>query len=210
MFPVGDPAIMQRLGMVFVSKVTFDEQAMRQARMHEANPSLGVIQYKAPARACEDGEQCWVRDPEAVSIGEAFAQREALALHRRLCPSNLNFTKHSKIFFQSGSKARDPGDRSFYKIKSCLRQDGSVLTSFDSKRVFILDSGASFHLIQRAHLTPSEKKTIRKLRTGYLLNTANGEVFAEEEVDVYVEDLDVQITALILDCLLYTSPSPRD
>ena len=65
-------------------------------------------------------------------------------------------------------------------------------------RRLIVDSGASFHLVDWKNLTPKEKKTKRKMATPYSLTTANGVVTATDEVDIYVTELKIKVTAMIL------------
>ena len=65
-------------------------------------------------------------------------------------------------------------------------------------RNFILDSGASFHLMPRTDLTPEERKTLRYLSQPAELHTANGIVYAFYECEVYVHDLDTKVTCLVL------------
>ena len=65
-------------------------------------------------------------------------------------------------------------------------------------RTFIVDSGASFHLIDPKDLTTAERRTIRKLSNPEFMQGAGGEVCADEAADVYVVELDVTVEALLL------------
>ena len=67
------------------------------------------------------------------------------------------------------------------------------------KRMLIIDSGASFHLMQFGDLTPSEYKTMRKMEVSILLETANGEIESEYETEIWVHELKMFVTAVLLD-----------
>ena len=66
----------------------------------------------------------------------------------------------------------------------------------DGTRLYLVDSGASRHLIPSAILTNDEKKTIRKA-PALKFATANGKVKLDKWVDVWVEDLGITVTAYI-------------
>jgi len=68
-----------------------------------------------------------------------------------------------------------------------------------NKRWLIVDSGASYHIIDSSALTKEELATVRELEQPVQLMTANGPVEACQVADIYVEDLDFVVTALILD-----------
>ena len=62
----------------------------------------------------------------------------------------------------------------------------------------IVDTGASDHIISRKHLTPAERRTIRKSSFGLSFQTANRETFSDEIVDFRVNDLGITVTAWVL------------
>ena len=66
------------------------------------------------------------------------------------------------------------------------------------KRTFILDSGASFHLISPSFMTREERKTIQKSSNPIPLSTANGTVRATDEAWVYVTELKRKVRCYIL------------
>ncbi len=65
-------------------------------------------------------------------------------------------------------------------------------------RKYMMDSGSTFHLICWKHLREQEKQNIRNCRP-CMLNTANGKVKVDKEVDIYIYELDLTLTAYILD-----------
>jgi hypothetical protein len=53
--------------------------------------------------------------------------------------------------------------------------------------------------VSRDTLTGEERATIRLLRKQIPIQTANGVIYVTEEVDVYVHDLDITVTALLVE-----------
>ena len=66
-------------------------------------------------------------------------------------------------------------------------------------REYVVDSGASFHLISRKDLTKRELQTVRPAEEPQTLATANGVVQATQEAEIYAKDLDLIVRALILE-----------
>ena len=68
------------------------------------------------------------------------------------------------------------------------------------KRYFIVDGGASLHLISWKDLSEEEKQTVRK-RTGgpLVLQTANDIITLDKKCDVYVKELEITVVALVGD-----------
>ena len=64
---------------------------------------------------------------------------------------------------------------------------------------FIADTGASLHLVDRGSLTEEQRKRIRKATKATALNTANGLVWSSELINLYIKELDITLTALVLD-----------
>ena len=65
------------------------------------------------------------------------------------------------------------------------------------ERMFVVDSGASMHMLRKKDLSSDEMDTVR--RTPTTVVTANGEVQTNEEAQVYVYDLDLFVTVQVLD-----------
>ena len=65
-------------------------------------------------------------------------------------------------------------------------------------RRYIVDSGASFHLVSKNNLNSKERYTIVSLDRPIPIQTANGEVELNEKVRVYVHDLNVHVWAHLL------------
>ncbi len=76
----------------------------------------------------------------------------------------------------------------------------SRLFSFEHKRGrrYIVDSGASFHLVPKNDLNSKERQTITSWDRPTPIQTANGEVELKEKVRIYVHDLNVHVWAHML------------
>ena len=69
----------------------------------------------------------------------------------------------------------------------------------DDAREYLVDSGASFHLVSKETLTDQERSTIFQLRHPIPCQTANGEVLITEKVRVYIRSLKMTVVAALLD-----------
>ena len=69
-----------------------------------------------------------------------------------------------------------------------------------SNRGYIVDSGASFHLLTESSLTKKERATIREIAVAIPITTANGEVIVTHQCPVFVQELGIFVWAYILDC----------
>ena len=67
------------------------------------------------------------------------------------------------------------------------------------EREFVVDSGASVHMLKRKDLNSAELDTVRTSRNPTTVITANGEVQKNEEATVYVYDSDLFVTVQILE-----------
>ena len=78
-----------------------------------------------------------------------------------------------------------------------------VLPAASSKepkeREFVVDSGAIMQMVSKKDLNSAELKTMRTSRSPATVMTANGEVQTREEATVYVKELDLFVTALLLE-----------
>ena len=58
------------------------------------------------------------------------------------------------------------------------------------EREFVVDSGASMHMISKKDLNSAELETVTTSRSAMTVITAKGEVQTNEEATVYVRELD--------------------
>ena len=66
-------------------------------------------------------------------------------------------------------------------------------------RMFVVDSGASMHMLNRKDFSSDELDTLRRSRNPTTVITANGEVQTNEKAQVYVQDLDLVVAVQILE-----------
>ena len=67
------------------------------------------------------------------------------------------------------------------------------------EREFVVDSGASMHMISKKDLSDAEMDTLMKSCSPTIVITANGEVQTHEEATVYVKELDIFLTMKVLE-----------
>ena len=67
------------------------------------------------------------------------------------------------------------------------------------EREFVVDSGASMHMISKKDLNSAEMDTLTKSSSPTIVITANGEVQTHEEAIVYVKELDIFLTMKVLE-----------
>jgi hypothetical protein len=65
------------------------------------------------------------------------------------------------------------------------------------EREYILDSGASYHLIARSDLTPAEQLTLHPAPKPITLSTAAKPIVCKEMVWIYVQSLDLKLEAYV-------------
>ena len=67
------------------------------------------------------------------------------------------------------------------------------------EREFVVDSGASMHMISKKYLSNAAMDTLTKSCSPTIVITANGEVQTHEEAIAYVKELDIFLTMKVLD-----------
>ena len=101
----------------------------------------------------------------------------------KLAKSVLNLKEQERATFFSPSE------------NGCL--PGSTLKP--EEREFVVDSGASMHMISKKDLSDAEMDTLTKSCSPTIVITANGEVQTHEEAIVYVKELDIFLTMQVLE-----------
>ena len=159
--------------------VKFTKAVSRHANIRDQNPSLGMIcpfdphQRGPTAPKCEEGSQ------EETEWQEQGAREVAW----KLAKSVLKLKEKDKATFFSPSENR------------CL----PASTHKTEDREFVVDSGASMHMISKKDLNSAEMDTLTKSCSPTIVITANGEVQTHEEAIVYVKELDKFLTMKVLD-----------
>ena len=67
------------------------------------------------------------------------------------------------------------------------------------EREFVVDSGASMHMISKKDLNSAQMDTLTKSCSPAIVITANGEVQTHKEATVYVKELDIFLTMIVLE-----------
>ena len=67
------------------------------------------------------------------------------------------------------------------------------------EREFVVDSGASMHMISKKDLNSAEMDTLTKSCRPTIVITGNGEVQTHEEATVYIKELDIFLTMKVLE-----------
>ena len=119
------------------------------------------------------------RSQEETEWQEQGAREAAWKLAKRV----LKLKKHERATFFSPSENR------------CL----PASTLKPEEREFVVDSGASMHMISKKDLSDAEMDTLTKSCSPTIVITANGEVQTHEEATVYVKELDIFLTMKVLE-----------
>ena len=72
-------------------------------------------------------------------------------------------------------------------------------TKEPEEREFVVGSGAGVHMVSKRDLNSAEFETMRTSRSPTTVMTANGEVQTREEATVYVKELDLPVTVMLLE-----------
>ena len=80
------------------------------------------------------------------------------------------------------------------KIGACLHQIFNL-----RNENFVVDSGASMHMISKKDLSDAEMDTFTKSCSPTIVITANGEVQTHEEATVYVKELNIFLNVKVLE-----------
>ena len=67
------------------------------------------------------------------------------------------------------------------------------------EREFVVDSGASMHMISKKSLNSADTDTLTKSCSPTIVITANGEVQTHEEATVYVKELNIFLTMKVFE-----------
>ena len=162
-----------------IQRVKFKKAIARHTNIRDQNPSLGYICPGEPHERSPNAPKFEDRSQEETEWQEQGAREAAW----KLAKSVLNLKEHERAIFFSLSENR------------CL--PASILKP--EEREFVVDSGASMHMISKKDLSDAEMDTLTKSCSPTIVITANGEVQTHEEAIVYVKELDIFLTVKVLD-----------
>ena len=162
-----------------IQRVKFTKAIARHTNIRDQNPSLGYICPGEPHQRSPNAPKFEDRSQEETEWQEQGAREAAWKLAKRV----LKLKEHERATFFSPSENR------------CL----PASTLKPEEREFVVDSGASMHMISKNDLSDAEMDTLTTSRSSTTVLTANGEVQTHEEAIVYVKELDIFLTMKVLD-----------
>ena len=162
-----------------IQRVKFTKAIARHAKIRDQNPSLGYICPGEPHQRSPNAPKFEDRSREETEWQELGAREAACKLAKNV----LKLKEHERATFFSSPENR------------CL--PASILEP--EEREFVVDSGASMHMISKKDLRDAEMDTLTKSCSPTIVITANGEVQTHEGAIVYVKELDIFLTMKVLD-----------
>ena len=147
--------------------------------IRDQNPSLGMICPGDPHQRNTNAQKFEDRSQEETERQERCARETAW----KLAKSVLKLKEHERATFFSPSENR------------CL----SASSLKPEEREFVVDSGASMHMISKKDLNSAELKTLTTSRSATTATTANGKVQTHAEATVYIRELDIFLTMEIFE-----------
>ena len=118
-------------------------------------------------------------DQETQEMYERHAQKKDWQFNEQLYPRKTIYWDEYNTFFRE--------HQGRWKIHSTPKEQlvGRACFLGTPLRTFIVDSGASMHIICRPRLSPSENKTVRRVESPITIQAANGLVEAALEATIF-------------------------
>ena len=160
--------------------VRFTKAVVRHANIRDQKPSLGVSCPGDPHQRNPNAPKFEDRSQEETERQERYAREAAWKMAR--CILKLK-EKHETTFFS-------PSENRSLPSPSTIKPEA---------REFVVDSGASMHMISKKDLNSAELETVTTSRSPTTVITANGEVQTNEEAIVYVKELDIFWTTKVIE-----------
>ena len=162
-----------------IQRVKFKKANARHTKIRDQNPSLGYICPGEPHERSPNAPKFEDRSREETKWQELVARDAAW----KLAKSVFKLKEHERAAVFSSPENR------------CLPASTLEL----EEREFVVDSGASMHMISKKDLSEAEMDTLTKSCSPTIVITANGEVQTQEEAIVYVKELDIFMTMKVLE-----------
>ena len=163
-----------------IQRVKFTKAIARHTKIRDQNPSLGYICPGAPHQRNPNAPKFEDRSLEETEWQEQGAREAAWKLAKCV----LKLKEQERATFFSPSENMCPLARSTIKPE---------------EREFVVDSGASMHMISKKDLNSAELETVTTSKCPTTVITANGEVQTHEEATVYVKEWDIFLTTEVLE-----------
>ena len=148
-------------------------------KIRDQNPSLRYICPGEPHQRSPNAPKFEDRSQEETEWQEQGAREAAW----KLAKSMFKLKEQERATFFSPSENR------------CL----PASTLKPEEREFVVDSGASMHMISKKDLNDAEMDLDEIVCSPTIVITANGEVQTHEEAAVYVKELDIVLTLKVLE-----------
>ena len=162
-----------------IQRVKFTKAIARHTKIRDQNPSLGYICPGEPHERSPNAPNFEDRSQEETEWQEQGAREAAWKLAKNV----FKLKEHQRATFFSAPENR------------CL----PASTLKPEEREFVVDSGASMHMISKKDLSNAEMDTLTKSCSPTTVITANGEVQTHEEAIVYVKALGIFLTMKVLE-----------
>ena len=154
---------------------------LRQANIRESKgSSLNKIQAKLSHQRSPYAVKFEDRSQEETERQERCARGDAWRLAKNICKVR---EKDKATFFS-------PTDEWSLPAASTMKPE---------EREFVVDSGASMHVVSRRDLNSAESDAVKVSESPTTVVPANGEVQTKEEATVYVKELDLFVTVMLLE-----------
>ena len=145
----------------------------------DQNPSLGYVCPGEPHESSPNAPNFEDRSQEETEWQEQGAREAAWKLAKSVL------------------KPKEPERATFFSLSENRCLPASTLKP--EEREFVVDSGASMHMISKKDLNSAEMDTLAKSCSPTTVITANGEVQTHEEAIVYVKEFDIFLTMKVLE-----------
>ena len=161
--------------------VKFSKSTWHQIKIRERKgPLRGIIPK------CEPHE----RSPCSPKFVERSHEE---TLHQERCARKVAWDSAKNIFrFKNADKT------TFYSSIEAKRMP-ALTSKSPEEQEFVVDSGASMHMMSKKVLSSDELDTLGRSRNSTVVVTANGEVQTKEEAQSHVHDLDLFVTVQLLE-----------
>ena len=153
-----------------IQRVKFTKAIARHTKIRDQNPSLGYICPGELHQRSPNAPKFEDRSLEETEWQEQGAREAAWKLAKNV----FKLKEHERAAFFSPPENR------------CL----PASTLKPEEREFVVDSGASMHMISKKDLSKAEMDTLTKSCSPTIVITANGEVQTHEEAIVHAKELD--------------------
>ena len=127
------------------------------------------------------------------------AKKRAWDLNKSVFPRSATYYDEIDTFFHQEPCSDEAPVTPDSEASQLLTALLSVACFSRHGRSYIVDSGASHHLISFGASTPQEHKTVWEAKYAIPFQTANKVIQCQWEADVWVEDLQFSVVAFVLE-----------